>query len=373
MQFNSFGDIFAQTYALLANQQDGLVPDHILIIPTFSKVNSQVFNEALYREIKFIIESNSCSKCIHLPRFLQSLALRVIALNFKYGSPFWLERKVITSSQLFLKKSRLLEIQAKISTSKISRDDFQIRLNTFGISPNYAFVAIRSQFSTKSKSVSFSEKARSSDWRDFIPAISFLATKYDHVIIFCEEGIAIDLLEQNVIHYNTHPVRNHLMDFMMPAFAKMLVGNLFGVTDARILNANSIYLAVDVPLPSLCWSMGIHSGLPKLALFRHSGQKATASELFDPKFFSRHGWTSLAEKDLEFRPSSSRAILEFVKNATDHPIKMGVFELDQFRKDNLQSNHNLNSIAFEASRKFENENLSGLNSGFDCRIFDNYN
>jgi hypothetical protein len=216
MQFNSFGDVFSQTLGLLCNTENRTIPGRIVIVPTFRKINEEKFNKHLYREIKSIIEANTGHKCLKLDRLSQILLIRLLDFNVELKNPTFVSRKLISSAQLDLNRDELKPYLKLLKCRDSSFQKFQKRLKYFGISENYTVVAIRSAASTKSLEPVYSERIRSSNLGNLSSTLRYLSSKYDHVIVISDQKL-ISNFGENVIQYKYHPIRDHLMDYMIPA------------------------------------------------------------------------------------------------------------------------------------------------------------
>ncbi len=367
MQFNSFGDIFTQTLALLCNTENQTIPSRIILVPTFRKVNKEKFNKHLYREIKSIVEVNTEHKCLKLDSLSQKLLIRLLDLNVEIKNPTFVSRKLITSAQLDLNRDQLKPYLKLLKCRDSSFHKFQKTLKYFGISENYAVVAIRSATSTKFLEPSYSERIRSSNLGNFSSTLIYLSSKYDHVIVISDEKL-VSNFGDNVIQYKYHPVRSHLMDYMIPANAKLLVGNLYGVSDTRVLRKNGEYIAIDVPLLALHWSINVDFALPKMITSRITDLPINISQIYDNRYFNRHGYTDACKDSFDFINNGEEEIYAFVKEVLEVGKFVKPIEFDEAAQRISIENSYLNTLGKTASVLYKTPSSSGLDTPIEAKI-----
>jgi putative glycosyltransferase (TIGR04372 family) len=367
MQFNSFGDVFSQTLGLLCNTENKTIPGRVVIVPTFRKINKEKFNKHLYREIKSIIEANTGHKCLKLDRLSQKLLIRLLDFNVELKNPTFVSRKLVTSAQLDLNRDELKPYLKLLKCRDSSFQKFQKRLKYFGISENYTVVAIRSAASTKSLEPVYSERIRSSNLSNLSSTLRYLSSKYDHVIVISDQELVLDFGE-NVVQYKYHPIRNHLMDYMIPANAKLLVGNLYGVSDTRMLRKNGEYIAIDVPLLSLHWNINVDFALPKMITSKITNLPIEISQIYDSRYFIRHGYTDACESSFNFVDNSEEEIFAFVKEVLEARKYINPIELDEAAQRISIENSYLNALGKTASVLYETPSSSGLSTPIEAKI-----
>ncbi len=367
MQFNSFGDVFSQTLGLLCNTENKTIPGRVVIVPTFRKINKEKFNKHLYREIKSIIEANTGHKCLKLDRLSQKLLIRLLDFNVELKNPTFVSRKLVTSAQLDLNRDELKPYLKLLKCRDSSFQKFQKRLKYFGISENYTVVAIRSAASTKSLEPVYSERIRSSNLSNLSSTLRYLSSKYDHVIVISDQELVSDFAE-NVVQYKYHPIRNHLMDYMIPANAKLLVGNLYGVSDTRMLRKNGEYIAIDVPLLSLHWNINVDFALPKMITSKITNLPIEISQIYDSRYFIRHGYTDACESSFNFVDNSEEEIFAFVKEVLEARKYINPIELDEAAQRISIENSYLNALGKTASVLYETPSSSGLSTPIEAKI-----
>jgi hypothetical protein len=367
MQFNSFGDVFSQTLGLLCNTENKTIPGRVVIVPTFRKINKEKFNKHLYREIKSIIEANTGHKCLKLDRLSQKLLIRLLDFNVELKNPTFVSRKLVTSAQLDLNRDELKPYLKLLKCRDSSFQKFQKRLEYFGISENYTVVAIRSAASTKSLEPVYSERIRSSNLSNLSSTLRYLSSKYDHVIVISDQELVSDFGE-NVVQYKYHPIRNHLMDYMIPANAKLLVGNLYGVSDTRMLRKNGEYIAIDVPLLSLHWNINVDFALPKMITSKITNLPIEISQIYDIRYFIRHGYTDACESSFNFVDNSEEEIFAFVKEVLEARKYINPIELDEAAQRISIENSYLNALGKTASVLYETPSSSGLSTPIEAKI-----
>jgi putative glycosyltransferase (TIGR04372 family) len=367
MQFNSFGDVFSQTLGLLCNTENKTIPGRVVIVPTFRKINKEKFNKHLYREIKSIIEANTGHKCLKLDRLSQKLLIRLLDFNVELKNPTFVSRKLVTSAQLDLNRDELKPYLKLLKCRDSSFQRFQKRLKYFGISENYTVVAIRSAASTKSLEPVYSERIRSSNLSNLSSTLRYLSSKYDHVIVISDQELVSDFGE-NVVQYKYHPIRNHLMDYMIPANAKLLVGNLYGVSDTRMLRKNGEYIAIDVPLLSLHWNINVDFALPKMITSKITNLPIEISQIYDSRYFIRHGYTDACESSFNFVDNSEEEIFAFVKEVLEARKYINPIELDEAAQRISLENSYLNALGKTASVLYETPSSSGLSTPIEAKI-----
>lgn len=367
MQFNSFGDIFTQTLALLCNTDNQTIPTKIILVPTFRKINRENFNKPLYQEIKFIIESNSEHKCLKLNSIFQILLIRLLDFNEKFKNPTFVSRKLITSAQLNLTRDELKPYLKLLKCRDSSAQKFQKTLKKFGISENYAVVAIRSAASTKCSKPVYSEKIRSSSLGNFSSTLKYLSSKYNHVIVISDEKIVANF-GNNVINYKYHPIRSHLMDYMIPANAKLLVGNIYGVSDTRVLRNTGKYIAIDVPLLTLHWSINVDFALPKMINYKGTNLPIHISHIYDPRFFYRHGYTDACENYFDFINNGEQEICAFVQEVFEEMKKVNPIDFNEVAQKISIENSYLNELGRSVSILYDRPSSSGLNTPIEAKI-----
>jgi len=367
MQFNSFGDIFSQTLGLLCNSDNQRIPTRIVIVPTFRNVNKEKFNKHLYLEIKSIVEANTEHKCLKLNRLLQKLLIKLLDFNVEIKNPTFVSRKMITSAQLEMNRDELKPYLKLLKCRDSSFQKFQKTLRFFGISENYAVVAIRSPNSTKSLEPVYSERIRSSNLSNLSSTLRYLSSKYDHVIVISDEKL-VSSFGENVIQYKYHSIRNHLMDYMIPANAKLLVGNLYGVSDTRMLRENGEYIAIDVPLLSLHWNINVDFALPKMIKSRSTNLPIEISQIYDNRYFNRHGFTEACESSFIFVDNSEEDICAFVKEVLEARKYINPIGLDEAAQRISIENSYLNVLGKTASISYEMPSSSGLGTPIEAEI-----
>ena len=367
MQFNSFGDVFSQTLGLLCNTEHKTIPGRIVLVPTFRKINREKFNKHLYREIKSIIEANTEHKCIRLDRLSQIFLIRLLDFNVELKNPTFVSRKLITSAQLDLNRDELKPYLKLLKCRDSSFQKFQKTLKYFGISENYAVVAIRSVASTKSLEPVYSERIRSSNLGDLSSTLRYLSSKYNQVIVISDQKLVSDFGD-NVIQYKYHPMRSHLMDYMIPANAKLLVGNLYGVSDTRMLRKNGEYIAIDVPLLSLHWNLNVDFALPKIITSRSTNLPIDISQIYDKRYFSRHGYTDACENSFDFINNSEEEIYAFVKEVLEGRKYVNPIECHEAAHKISIKNSYLNALGKTASVLYKKPSSSGLDTPIEAEI-----
>lgn len=363
MQFNSFGDIFSQTIALIHNQDNGLVSRKIVLVPTFKSINKEKFNADLFRDIKFSIESFSETVVVRVPRFLQFGLLKMIDFNYNRRNPLVLPKLTVTSSQLKLRKNQILKYRHFLKVSSQSKFIFSRNLKKHGIDDDYVVVAIRSAKSTKSKFPTQSEVLRSSSVSEYVPLLEYLAIKYRNVILFSDQ-VPNSILPSNVVDYNRSSLKSNLMDYMFPINSKVLIGNLYGITDTRLMEFSGIFIATDVPILTLHWGALIDFALPKTISKSNGNETTNLQLLYDKKYFHNHIYTDEFFNDFEFTNNSSDDLLYFIKNCLEEPISLKINS--GFR------NEILNQFGILASTQYSDAAYSGLDSPIDCYISKKY-
>jgi len=367
MQFNSFGDIFTQTLGLLCNTENQKIPRRIILVPTFRKINREKFNKPLYREIKSIIETNTEHKCLKLDRLSQILLIRLLDYNVESKNPTFVSRKLITSAQLDLNRDELKPYLKLLKCRDSSFQKFQKALKYYGISENYSVVAIRSAASTKCLEPVYSERIRSSNLVNLSSTLRYLSSKYDHVIVISDEKL-VSNFGDNVIQYRYHPVRSHLMDYMIPAHAKLLVGNLYGVSDTRVMRKSGEYIAIDVPLLTLHWSINVDYALPKIIKSRSTNLPIDISQIYDNRYFNRHGYTDACENSFEFINNGEEEIYAFVREVLEERKYVNPIKFDEAVHKISIENSYLNALGKTASEFYKMPSSSGLDTPIEAKI-----
>jgi putative glycosyltransferase (TIGR04372 family) len=282
-------------------------------------------------------------------------------------NPTFVSRKLVTSAQLDLNRDELKPYLKLLKCRDSSFQKFQKRLKYFGISENYTVVAIRSAASTKSLEPVYSERIRSSNLSNLSSTLRYLSSKYDHVIVISDQELVSDFGE-NVVQYKYHPIRNHLMDYMIPANAKLLVGNLYGVSDTRMLRKNGEYIAIDVPLLSLHWNINVDFALPKMITSKITNLPIEISQIYDSRYFIRHGYTDACESSFNFVDNSEEEIFAFVKEVLEARKYINPIELDEAAQRISLENSYLNALGKTASVLYETPSSSGLSTPIEAKI-----
>lgn len=359
MQFNSFGDIFSQTIALIHNQDEGLISKKLVLIPTFKSINKEKFNADLFRDIKFSIQSSSETVVLKIPAFFQLILLKMIDYNFRIKNPLLLPKLTVTSSQLKLRKDQILKYRNCLRVSQTSDLSFSKILDSNGIDENYIVVAIRSALSTKSQLPTQSEILRSSSVNNYVPTLNYLSTKYKKIILFSDEKPSF-VLPVNVLDYNRSPLKSNLMDYMLPIRSKVLIGNLYGITDTRLMEFKGVFIATDVPILTLHWGALIDFALPKKLSSSRGDLKFTLQSLYNKKYFQNHIYTDDFFDDFKVDANTPQELLYFVKKSLEDPIPS--------RIRNVEQNKILNELGVVASAQYLDSSQSGLDSPIDCCI-----
>jgi putative glycosyltransferase (TIGR04372 family) len=367
MQFNSFGDIFSQTLGLLCNSENQRIPSRILLVPTFKKINKEKFNKQLYREIKSIIEANTTHRCLKLGRITQILLIRLLDFNSEFKNSTFVSRKLITSAQLNLSREDLKPYLNLLKCRDSSFQKFHNTFKKFGISENYAVVAIRSASFTKSSEPLYSERIRSSKLFNFSSTLRYLSSKYDNVIVISDQKLESNIAG-NILQYKYHPIRSQLMDFMIPANAKLLVGNLYGVTDTRLLRKSGKYIAIDVPLLSLHWNIYVDFAMPKTITSKKTNLPIDISQIYDIRYFDRHAYTDACENSFNFIDNSEEEICTFVKEVLEEKKYLEPVDFEEVAETISIENSYLNALGKAASLLYGRVSSSGLDTPIEAKI-----
>jgi hypothetical protein len=158
------------------------------------------------------------------------------------------------------------------------------------------------------------------------------------------------------------------MDYMIPANAKLLVGNLYGVSDTRMLRENGEYIAIDVPLLSLHWNINVDFALPKMIKSRSTNLPIEISQIYDNRYFNRHGFTEACESSFIFVDNSEEDICAFVKEVLEARKYINPIGLDEAAQRISIENSYLNVLGKTASISYEMPSSSGLGTPIEAEI-----
>jgi hypothetical protein len=95
-----------------------------------------------------------------------------------------------------------------------------------------------------------------------------------------------------ITNYASSKTRNPMLDATIPAIADVIIGNLFGALDMRMLNKKNVpFMCVDSPLPSLFFNERVNLSVPTKVFFKN-GNVVPFAELLSYANWNGHGWAN---------------------------------------------------------------------------------
>lgn len=80
----------------------------------------------------------------------------------------------------------------------------------------------------------------------------------------------IESKSRKITNYASSKKRNPMLDVTIPAIADVIIGNLFGALDMRMLNKKNVpFMSVDAPLPSLFFNERVNVSVPTRVFFKN--------------------------------------------------------------------------------------------------------
>lgn len=100
----------------------------------------------------------------------------------------------------------------------------------------------------------------------------------------------IESESSEIINYASSKKRNPMLDVNIPAVADVIIGNLFGALDMRMLNKRKVpFMMVDCPLPSLFFNEQVNMSVPTKVFFKN-GKIVPFADLMSNINWNGHGW-----------------------------------------------------------------------------------
>lgn len=100
----------------------------------------------------------------------------------------------------------------------------------------------------------------------------------------------IESESSEIINYASSKKRKAMLDATIPAVADVIIGNLFGALDMRLLNKIHVpFMSVDSPLPSLFFNEQVTVSVPTKVFFKN-GNVVPFADLLSYTNWSGHGW-----------------------------------------------------------------------------------
>ena len=109
----------------------------------------------------------------------------------------------------------------------------------------------------------------------------------------------IESESSEIVNYASSKKRKPMLDAAIPAVADVIIGNLFGALDMRMLNKKNVpFMSVDSPLPSLFFNEQVNVSVPTKVFFKN-GNVVPFADLLSYKNWNGHGWADETAEILE--------------------------------------------------------------------------
>ncbi len=100
----------------------------------------------------------------------------------------------------------------------------------------------------------------------------------------------IESESSEITNYASSKKKKAMLDATIPAIADVIIGNLFGALDMRLLNKKHVpFMSVDSPLPSLFFNEQVTVSVPTKVFFKN-GKVVPFADLLSYTNWSGHGW-----------------------------------------------------------------------------------
>ena len=110
------------------------------------------------------------------------------------------------------------------------------------------------------------------------------------VVTVGDPNFHIDSKSSEIVNYASSKSRKPMLDVSIPAVADVIIGNLFGALDMRILNKKNVpFMSVDSPLPSLFFNEQVNIAIPTKVFFKN-GNVVPFSKLLSYTNWNGYGW-----------------------------------------------------------------------------------
>lgn len=192
-------------------------------------------------------------------------------------------------------------------TSIFEKAELGVR-EKFGIESHHKILVLGARMSSwhQIQNVKPSALFRSSTSDRYELIAEFAIRKGYRVITVGDPGFKITSDGDSVYNYAAGK-RDAVLDVVIPSLATVIVGNLFGATDMRYLASTQIpFLAVDIPLPSVCLNPGISMAAPTRVIDCRNDLPLPIVDLNLERIWSKTGWGN--ESNLHIRHEYSTNI-----------------------------------------------------------------
>jgi hypothetical protein len=100
----------------------------------------------------------------------------------------------------------------------------------------------------------------------------------------------IESESSQIMNYASSKKRKPMLDATIPAVADVIIGNLFGALDMRMLNKKDVpFMSVDSPLPSIFFNEQVNVSVPTKVFFKN-GNVVPFADLLSYTNWNGHGW-----------------------------------------------------------------------------------
>lgn len=146
------------------------------------------------------------------------------------------------------------------------------------------------------------------------------------VVTVGDPNFHIESESSGIINYASSKKRKPMLDATIPSVADVIIGNLFGALDMRMLNKKKVpFMMVDSPLPSIFFNEQVNLSVPTKVFFKN-GNVVPFGDLLSYTNWNGHGWADETADILEHEYfcddcllSDFKYFMSSTKSATSKP------------------------------------------------------
>ncbi len=180
-------------------------------------------------------------------------------------------------------------------SSLLESQNEDLRLDAFsklGIDYNEKMLVIGSrlrdwQTKNNQKPSSIYRSSKSGRFEGIANAATLLGYR---VVTVGDPNFHIESESSGIINYASSKKRKPMLDATIPSVADVIIGNLFGALDMRMLNKKKVpFMMVDSPLPSIFFNEQVNLSVPTKVFFKN-GNVVPFEDLLSYTNWNGHGW-----------------------------------------------------------------------------------
>jgi len=298
---HSFGDSLFQGAYLIGNQGNQKFRVVVPLIKSKQKVKVQQ-----NRYIFHLLSKNQPNDMrILRNKYLSSLLTRIYSgINRQTWERMYPDIRITHFTELYGRYTPANFGIKRGLSSLLENQNEDLRLDVLsklGIDSNERVLVIGSRlrdWQTKNdqKPSSIYRSSRSGRFEGIANAATLLGYR---VVTVGDPNFHIESESSEIINYASSKKRKPMLDATIPSVADVIIGNLFGALDMRMLNKKKVpFMMVDSPLPSIFFNEQVNLSVPTKVFFKN-GNVVPFEDLLSYTNWNGHGWADETADILE--------------------------------------------------------------------------